>query len=106
MISHSILQQLLNQIPMMVVDLGAIVTAVILRRRAPLSSFLVITACASTLLLLVIYPFAYEAIVHLLARDAQTLATIKAAFGTAWAVVGAISTTLMVLAVYTGRKAP
>jgi len=106
MISHPILQQLLNQVPMMVADLGAIVTALILRRRAPLSSLLVILACAFTLILLVLYPFAYKAVVRLLAGDSQTVSTINAAFGTAWAVVGAISTTLLVLAVYTGRKTP
>ncbi len=104
MIDHSILQQLLNQVPMMVADLGAIVTAIILWRRAPLSSLFIILACGVTLVLLAIYPFAYRATVRLLAGNAQTVSTINAAFGITWAVVGAISTTLLVLAVYTDRK--
>jgi hypothetical protein len=105
MISQRILQQLLNQVPMMVADLGCIVSAAILWRRAPLSSFFVMLACGATLVLLVGYPFAYTTVVHWLPRDTQTVSTINAVFGTAWAVVGGISTTLLVLAVYTGRKA-
>jgi hypothetical protein len=90
---------------MMVVDLGAIVAGVLLWRRAPLSSLFTILACSGTLVLLIVYPFAYKAAAHLVAGDRQSVSALNAAFGTAWAVVGALSTTLLVLAVYAGRKA-
>jgi hypothetical protein len=106
MTNHPILQQLFNQVPMMLVDMGAIVAASLLWRRAPLSSLLIVLACSITLALLLVYPFAYQAVVHALADSRQDVARISALFGVAWAMVGAISTTLLVCAVYAGRRKP
>ncbi len=88
----------------MAVDVGAIAAASMLWRRAPLSSLLIVLACGITLALLIVYPFAYEAVVRALANTHQDVAHVSALFGVAWAVVGAISTTLLVCAVYAGRK--
>jgi len=106
MISHPVLQQLFNQVPMMFADLGCIVAALVLWRRAPLSSVLILLACGITLALLIVYPFAWAVAVRLVGGDAQAVARIDILFGIGWAVVGAISTTLLVFAVYAGRKQP
>jgi hypothetical protein len=102
--NHPILQNLFTAAPMMVVALGSIVTAVVLWRHAPLSSLLVILACGSSLALLIVYPFAYKAVVHLLAEDAQSLARINIAFGVGWSIARAVYLVLLVVAVYAGRK--
>src|SRR5438067_403999 len=98
MMNHAILQQLLNQVPMMAVDLGAILAALVLWRRAPLSSLLIVLACSLTLALLLVYPFAYKMVVHVVASGPDDVARISALFGVMWAMVGAISTTLLVCA--------
>ena len=91
---------------MMAVDMGAIVAASLLWRRAPLSSLLIVLACSITLGLLLVYPFAYQAAVRVMANSRQDVARISALFGVAWAMVGAISTALLICAVYAGRKKP
>jgi hypothetical protein len=103
---HAIRQQLFNEIPMIVVSFGAIVTAFVLWRRAPVSSLLVVLASISTLVLLIAYPFAYEAAVHLLASNAQSADRIQIAFGVGWSIARAGYLILLVVAVYAGRKEP
>ena len=106
MIVHYIFLQFMEQIPMMLADLGCIIAACILWRRAPLSSLLVLLACSVPLLFLIVYPFAYELVLHSFASDAQTTRLIYVLSGVANALVGATFTTLLVIAVYSGRKRP
>ena len=102
--NHPILDSLFNAMPMIVVALGAMVTAIILWRRAPLSSLLVIIACISTIVLLIVYPFAYKAVEHLFVTDAQSDARIRMIFGFGWSIARATYLVLLVIAVYAGRK--
>jgi uncharacterized protein (DUF697 family) len=89
---------------MIVVALGSIVTALVLWRRAPLSSLLVVLACVSSLALIIAYPFAYELIVHSVSGDAQSITKINSAFGLGWSTARAIYLVLLVVAVYVGRE--
>jgi len=91
---------------MIIVALGGMVTACILWRRAPLSSLLVMIACASSIALLLVYPLAYELIVHFFATNARTLAEVRTAFGMFWSLVRAAYLILLVIAVYVGRQRP
>src|SRR5256885_7027606 len=52
------LQNLIIQVPMMVVAAGCMVAALVLWQKAPVSSLLVVLACGSSLALLIVYPFA------------------------------------------------
>jgi hypothetical protein len=80
------------------------VTAFVLLRRAPLSSLLVVLACISSIVLIVVYPFAYEAVLHLFATDAQSVAAVRTVFGMGWSIVRATYLILLVIAVYAGRR--
>ena len=104
MINSAILTNLLTSLPMVIVALGSMVAALVLWRRAPLSSLLVVLACISSLALIIAYPFAYKAVVHLQAGDTQSLARIDNAFGLGWSIARAIYLILLVVAVYVGRK--
>jgi hypothetical protein len=102
--SHPILDSLFTSVPMIVVALGAMLAAIILWRRAPLSSLLVIIVCTTSIALIIAYPFAYEAVVHLFATDAESAARIRTAFTLGWSIARASYLILFVVAVYAGRK--
>jgi hypothetical protein len=104
--NHSILHSLFNSVPMIVVALGSMVATFVLWRRAPLSSLLIVIACISSLVLIIVYPFAYEAVVHLSGSDAPSVARINTAFGIGWSIARASYLILFVFAVYAGRKQP
>ena len=89
---------------MIVVALGAMVAAITLWRRAPLSSLLVIIACITSIALIIAYPFAYEAVVHLFATDAESVSRIRTVFTLGWSIARASYLILFVVAVYAGRK--
>ena len=101
--NHPILDSLFTSVPMIVVALGAIVTAFVLWRRAPFSSLLVVIACISSIALIIAYPFAYEAVVHLVATDAESVARIRTVFTLGWSIARATYLILFVVAVYAGR---
>jgi glucan phosphoethanolaminetransferase (alkaline phosphatase superfamily) len=102
--NHPILDSLFNAVPMIVVALGAMVAAIILWRRAPLSSLLVIIACVSSIALLIVYPFAYKVAENLFVTDAQSDSRIRMIFGIGWSIARASYLVLLVIAVYVGRK--
>ena len=102
--SHPILDSLFTSIPMIVVALAAMVAAIILWRRAPLSSLLVIIACITSIALIIAYPFAYKAMQHLFVTDAQSDARIRMLFGAGWSIARSTYLVLFVIAVYAGRK--
>jgi hypothetical protein len=102
--SGPILLSLFESAPMIAVAIGAVVTACVFWRRAPLSSVLVILGCILSVALLVSYPFAYKAVVHVWATDDQSLARINLAFSFGWSFFRAIYLILLVVAVYAGRK--
>jgi hypothetical protein len=102
--SYPILDSLITSVPMIVVALGAMVAAIILWRRAPLSSLLVVIACISSIALMVVYPFAYKAMEHLFVTDARSDARIRVLFGIGWSIARAIYLVLFVIAIYAGRK--
>jgi hypothetical protein len=104
--NHPILQQLFDEVPMIVVASASIVAAFVLWRRAPLSSLLLVLACVTSLALLILYPFAYEAAVRSLGTDGRHVASIKIAFAVGWSVARAIYLILLVVAIYAGRKHP
>jgi NADH:ubiquinone oxidoreductase subunit 5 (subunit L)/multisubunit Na+/H+ antiporter MnhA subunit len=102
--NHPILDSLFTSVPMIVVALGALVTAIVLWRKAPLSSLLVVIACITSIGLLIIYPFAYKAAQHLFATDAESSARIRTVFGVCWSIARATYLILLVIAVYAGRQ--
>lgn len=89
---------------MIAVAIGAVVTAGVFWRRAPLSSLLVILSCLLSVVLLISYPFAYKTVVHVWATDDQSLAQINLAFGFGWSFFRGFYLILLVVAVYAGRK--
>ena len=95
-----ILQNLFTSMPMMLVAVACAVVAVVQWRRAPVSSLLVVLACGTSLALLLAYPFAYNAAVHLFANEDR----IKVVFAFAWSFARAIYLILLVIAVYAGRS--
>ncbi len=104
--NNPILLTLFEYLPMIVVALGVIVVAFILWQRAPLSSLLLVLACASSLVVLIANPFVYEAVVHLGGSDAHSVASIDFAFQIGWSFFRAGYLILMVFAIYAGRKQP
>ena len=98
-----ILQQLATELPSIVVCVVAIVVAFTFHRRAPSATLYVVLACGLTLLLLLLYPLAWQAARHMFDSDAETARRINIAFAVFWSVIRAISTGLLVVAVYQGR---
>jgi hypothetical protein len=99
-----IFQQLLSELPSIIVCIGSILVALLLWRQAPLSSLYIVLALAPTLVLLIGYPVAWQTVHHLLHSDTAILRKVNIAFAAFWSIVRAISTILLVLAVYTGRR--
>jgi hypothetical protein len=102
--NHPILDSLFTSVPMILVALGAMVTAFVFWRRAPLSSLLVTIACISSIGLMIVYPFAYKAVEHSFVTDAESHARIRTAFGLGWSFARSAYLILLVIAVYAGRK--
>jgi hypothetical protein len=96
-----VVRELIAEMPLVIVCIGGIVAAIVLWKKAPSGSVCVILACGFTLTLLVAYPAAWW-----FAREigAQTQSGVGAAFKMGWSVARSISTLLLVVAVYTGRK--
>lgn len=96
-----ILRQLVTEIPLIMVCIGCIIAGFIFWKRAPSSSLYVVLACSFTLLLLVGYPATWW-----IARayGAQTESVLGASFSIGWSIARSVSTILLVIAVYAGRK--
>jgi hypothetical protein len=96
-----ILRQLVTEVPLIMVCIGCIVVGFIFWKRAPLSSLYVVLACVLTLLLLVGYPAAWW-----IARafGAKTESILGISFGIGWSIARSVSTILLVMAAYVGRK--
>jgi hypothetical protein len=102
--SHPILLALLRDLPMMAAAIGVMVAAFVLWRRAPLSSLLLVLACGSSLLLLILYPFAFTAVLRFGSADTQSVARISALFGIGWSIFRALYLIVMAVAIYAGRR--
>jgi hypothetical protein len=98
-----IFEQLLTELPSIVVCISAIVLALTFRRRAPSASIFVILACGLTLLLLLLHPFAWQVARRMFDGDPRMARRINVAFAFFWSMVRAISTGLLVAAAYAGR---
>lgn len=99
-----IFQQFLTELPSIIVCIGSIAVAFLLWRRAPSASLFVVLALVPTLLLLIGYPVAWQAVHHLLHNDTDILRKVNMAFAVFWSVIRAISPGLLVTAVYAGQK--
>jgi hypothetical protein len=87
---------------MIAVALGGIATGVVLWKRAPVSSLLLVLACASSVVLLVLFPFAYEFLAGLAPRN--TRSDLNFVVRLAWSVFRAAYLVLLIIAVYAGRN--
>lgn len=96
-----VLRQLVTEVPLIIVCIGCIVAAFVFWQRAPSASLYVVLACGFTLLLLIAYPAAWWCA---RALGAQTESAVGMAFSVGWSVARAISTILLVVAAYAGRK--
>lgn len=96
-----ILRQLITEIPLIVVCISCIVAGIFFWKRAPSSSLYVVLACGFTLLLLVGYPAAWWIVREF---GAQTESILGVSFSIGWSIARSISTVLLVIAVYAGRK--
>ena len=96
-----VLRQLITEVPLIIVCIGCIVAAFVFWQRAPSASLYVVLACGFTLLLLTGYPAAWWCA---RAFGAQTRSAVGMAFSIGWSVARSISTILLVVAVYAGRK--
>jgi hypothetical protein len=96
-------QQLVTELPFILVCICGIGVAVALWRRAPSSSLYVVVACGLTLLLLVLHPFAWQVARHTFEGTALTARSINVAFAVFWSIERGIFASLMLLAVYSGR---
>jgi hypothetical protein len=90
---------------MIVAALGAVVAACVLWQRAPLSSLLLVLACTWSVFLLILYPLAYEVVVHFAAPNPQSIAKLNFAFGVGWSLFRASYLVPLVMAIYAGRPA-
>lgn len=99
-----VFQQLATELPSILTLIGSIVVAVVLWRRAPSASLYVGLACGLSLVLLILYPVAWQVVRHVAEGDPQTVRRINIAFAVFWSVVRSISTILLVVAVYVGRE--
>jgi len=97
-------QQLATELPSILTLMGSIVVAGILWRRAPSSSLFVGLACGLSLVLLILYPVAWQVARHVTQGDPQTARKINIAFAVFWSLVRSVSTILLVVAVYAGRE--
>ena len=99
-----VIQQLASELPSILTLAGSIVVAGIFWRRAPSSSLYVVLACGLSLVLLILYPVAWQVVRHTAEGDPQTVRKINIAFTVSWSVVRSISTILLIVAVYIGRE--
>ena len=98
-----IFQQLLTELPSIVVCLAAITVAFTFHRRAPSATLYVIVACGLTLLLLLLYPVAWQVVRRMFDSEPETVRRINIALAFFWSMIRAISTGLLIIAVYVGR---
>src|SRR5208283_5561175 len=80
-------QQLATELPSILTLMGSIVVAGILWRRAPSSSLFVGLACGLSLVLLILYPVAWQVARHVTQGDPQTARKINIAFAVFWSLV-------------------
>jgi hypothetical protein len=100
-----IFEQLLTELPSIIVLTGGIVFAFIFWQRAPAASLYVVLACGLTLLLLLLYPVAWQVAHYLFDYgDATKARRVNIAMAVLWSIARAIATGLLLFAVYTGRK--
>jgi hypothetical protein len=97
------LEQLVTELPMIIVCVACIVAAFVFWRRAPSSSLYLVLACGFSLALFFIYPLAWA---YVLAHGYQTEPGIRFAFSFGWSIFRAIFLILLVFAIYSGRKKP
>jgi hypothetical protein len=96
-----VLRELVMEAPLIIVCMGGIVAACVFWQRASTASLCVVLACGFTLLLLVAYPVEYWCA---RALGSQAQGPVGAAFKIGWSVARSISTILLVVAAYAGRK--
>jgi hypothetical protein len=102
--SNPILLSLFKDLPMIAVALGAMAVAVVFWQRAPLSSLLLLLASALSVVLLLLYPLAYELAAHLAPSGVQSAAKLNFVFGLGWSLFRAGFLALLVFAIYAGRN--
>lgn len=104
--THPLLFQLFNEAPMVVVMAAVSVTSLVLWKRAPLSSLLILVACIYTLALLLIFPFIHDIVIHRFGTDSQSQAMAYFTFSMIWSTARAFYLILLIVAVYVGREKP
>ena len=94
-------QQLLPEIPCILVCIGCIVAAFIFWRRAPSASLYVVLGCALTLVIVFAYPLIWF-YVRSLGVGANPL--VRSAFSFGISLADGLKIVLLVIAAYIGRK--
>ena len=89
---------------MMLATMGCMAAALILWRRAPVSSLLVVLASIVTILAFVVYPFAFAAAVRSIGSDSESVSRINSTFGFVWSLFRAAYLIVLAVAVYLGRR--
>ena len=97
-------QQLATELPYALVCTGGIMMALAFWRRAPSSSLYVLLACALTLLLLVVHPFAWQIARRVFEGTAVSARGVNIGFAVFWSLERGLFASLMLLAVYSGRS--
>src|SRR5665213_712437 len=95
------LQQLVPEIPCILVSIGCIVAALMLWRRAPSASLYVVLGCGVTLATVILYPVVWW-YVRSLGVGANPL--VRSAFSFGISVADSIKIILFVVAAYIGRR--
>ena len=98
------LRQILIELPTILVLLGCIVVAVVLWQRAPVSSLCIILINIPTVVLLIVWPVAYHAVMNMVGGDSHAAGVTDVGFRVFWSVFRAVANGLLVFAVYAGRK--
>jgi hypothetical protein len=98
------LRQILIELPAILVLLACIVVAVVFWQRAPLSSLCIVLINIPTVVLLIVWPVAYHAVVNMLGGGSHAAGVTNLGFRVFWSVFRAVANGLLVFAVYAGRK--
>ena len=99
-----ILQALTTEAPSILALAGCVLVGVIFWRRAPLSSLFVLLAGALSLVPLLLLPVAWQVAHNMTGTGRETFRGINMAFSTLWSLMRAVSTMLLLAAVYLGRQ--
>jgi hypothetical protein len=100
--SHPILSSLVGELPGILAALGGTATGVVLWKRAPLSSLLLVIACSSSVVLLLLYPLAYELLAGLTSGNDRS--GLNFVVRLLWSIFRATYLVLLIVAVYAGRN--